>query len=258
MNKEDIVADIDRTLDMVLKNAEIKPIHSYSYYVTLKKMLEQFKKDLDKLVFLKLLDDGWCYEWYVTHESVGLQLICYDVFNEYLNDYTMLYEKQVYELYTLPARMLTVEEFAGLHNAELGTVRQWIRRGKIRTAKKYGNEWRIPALTDAPRRGYTSALYKWTEELAGLPEDFKYLNDYERVYFDQDEDDKKKYYVRFYKDIETEEYAGVKKVLICNAAERERLELVLIGHPAVTYIPNQYDTIVCDIIQAYEKHNQNH
>lgn len=43
-------------------------------------------------------------------------------------------------LLQIPVKMLTTGEFAQLRGVEDVTVRQWIRRGKIRTAVKYGNE----------------------------------------------------------------------------------------------------------------------
>ena len=42
--------------------------------------------------------------------------------------------------------MITVSEFAELHGVQSVTVRQWIRRGKLRAIKKQGRDWLIADL----------------------------------------------------------------------------------------------------------------
>ncbi|HPR94455.1 MAG TPA: helix-turn-helix domain-containing protein [Syntrophomonadaceae bacterium] len=62
-------------------------------------------------------------------------------------------------LITVECDYLTVEKYAAMHNVEPVTVRQWIRRGKLRHAKKNGRDWLIPDTEDKPRRGFTSVQY---------------------------------------------------------------------------------------------------
>ena len=62
-------------------------------------------------------------------------------------------------LMNYPVETLTVEEFSSKNNIKPVTVRQWIRRGKLRNVTKIGGEWRIPAITDLPSRGYTPVTY---------------------------------------------------------------------------------------------------
>ena len=65
-----------------------------------------------------------------------------------------------------------VEEYAAATNTEAVTVRQWIRRGKLRNALKIGSEWRIPEITDPPRRGYTPVSYYNKGGLIAFPKEF--------------------------------------------------------------------------------------
>lgn len=251
MNKEDIVADVDKTLEAILKNAEKDPRHSYAYYATLKSLLEEFKKSLDDIVFIRNLDDGWCYDWGVSYSGADLQLVHYNLYEGYAEDSSLLEFDQIFTLFTVPTKLLTVDEYALLHGVEVVTVRQWIRRGKIRTAKKYGNEWRIPSLTDTPNRGYSSAFYEWKDTLAGLPDDLEYLNDYGAAFFMQDDEDKKQFYVRLYDKNAKNGVVEAAKVLECTTTERERIELAIISQPSVEYKPNFTDHICVDLVNIY-------
>jgi len=251
MNKEDIVTDVDRTLDAILKNAEKDPRHSYAYYATLRKLLEEFKTALGNIVFMDKLDDGWCYDWGVSYSGADLQLVHYKLYEGYPEDPSLIEFDQLFTLFTVPTKLLTVDEYALLHGVEVVTVRQWIRRGKIRTAKKYGNEWRIPALTDTPKRGYTSAFYEWSNTLTGLPNGLEYLNDYCEACFLQDDEDKRLFYVRLYDKKAENGVMSAAKVLECTAAERERIELAIISQPSVEYKSNFTDNICVDLMNIY-------
>ena len=48
-----------------------------------------------------------------------------------------------YCLLTMKAKLLTVDEYAKLHRIEHVTAVTRIRRGKLRSAVKFGKEWRI-------------------------------------------------------------------------------------------------------------------
>ena len=254
MNKEDLIENIDDTLDKILKKAETDPNHSYAYYTTLKNLLDEFKIQLSEIILMEKLDKGWCYDWGVSYKGADLQLVHYTLYDGYPEvDPSLMNLDQVFTILTVPSKMLTVEEYALLNGAEVGTARQWIRRGKIRTAKKYGNEWKIPALTDTPKRGYTSASYSWSDKLIGLPTDLEYLNDYCEALFQQDDDDKKLYYVSLYDAESSDGVMRAAKVLECTTSERERIELAIISQPEVNYCQNFRDNICIDLMNIYSE-----
>ena len=124
---------------------------------------------------------------------------------------------------------------------EQGTVRQWIRRGKIRTAYKEGKEWKIPELSPPPSRGYEGAQYKWIYGLDNLPEEYSFLADYVIATFYQDMKDKSKYHVLLVsKETFTSKNPGnvaptKNQELLLDAKEREKLELFMIAHPQIKY-----------------------
>ena len=146
----------------------------------MKKLLDLFYARVEKTILPKQLEDWWFYSYDVSYRGIHL----------YLNHYKAVYlneEKtesgfeeldQVFKLLEIPAIMLTVDEYAKLYQVEQVTVRQWIRRCKLRTVLKEGKEWRISVLTDVPGRGFEPARYRWFKELSDLPPEFEYLNLY--------------------------------------------------------------------------------
>ncbi|MBR6451936.1 MAG: helix-turn-helix domain-containing protein, partial [Lachnospiraceae bacterium] len=141
--------------------------------------------------------------------------------------------KATFPLLKVSAKLLNVEEFAKRYQVLPVTVRQWIRRGKLRTATKVGTEWRIPELTELPVRGYRSARYEWSEKLTSLPDTFSYINNYNSAEFTQDEKDKNLYHVDFSGD------NGDRRIN-CNIKGREQLELMLISDPAAVYVSDSF------------------
>ena len=120
-----------------------------------------------------------------------------------------------------------MEKYASEYGVTTTTVRQWIRRGKIRSAVKMGSEWRIPELAEIRERGYQSAQYSWDDFLLDLPQEYEFLNEYRKVYLSQNKERKDLYDVQLIG-------KGEMKNLQMNQQEREKFELVLISNPFVT------------------------
>lgn len=150
-----------------------------------------------------------------------------------------------FHLLTVRTKLLTVEQYAQAYDVTTTTVRQWIRRGKIRSAVKQGSEWRIPELAEIMERGYRDGHYERLEELTDLPQEYAFLNDY--VYMDirQDKEDKTRYDVLFSMKFDPlvvpkEEWDQYHRTVQMDRKEREKFELYLISSPFVrasdTYI----------------------
>jgi hypothetical protein len=94
-----------------------------------------------------------------------------------------------------------VEQYAAMHEVEPVTVRQWIRRGKLRHAKKNGRDWLIPDTEDKPRRGFTSVQYIVEKEAQIESDEFPLLSLCESIFILQDENNKTKFicYLNNYK-----------------------------------------------------------
>ena len=133
-----------------------------------------------------------------------------------------------YVLIEIKSKLLTVEEYAKLYDVKVVTVRQWIRRGKIRTAIKIGGEWRIPELAGIPNkhRGYKEVHYTLQEPMRKLMDGFEFINEYKYITIVHRKMD------NVY-DITFRNGNKVKDILV-DIAERERFELYLLDSGNVT------------------------
>lgn len=143
------------------------------------------------------LEDWWAYELTLSYD--GIYLFC----NHYNfrglapdNKLDMVCDQE-FILLSVKSQLLTVEQYAEQYGVESVTVRQWIRRGKIRTATKYGKEWRIPILTEPPTRGYSPASYSWKQPLTELPKGYEFLASYDKVLILQVPEAKRQYQLFF-------------------------------------------------------------
>lgn len=210
-----------------------------SYTVLLVAMMMAFAERIEKSVLFEDLPDGWVYGLDINYDEFSLNIehvreVSLNEDREYRSHIT----DAAYKLVISNPQMLTVEKYCQLYNAEQGTVRQWIRRGKIRTACKVGNEWKIPILTPLPSRGYESAQYKWIDgiDTESLPDEYQFLSDYVIATFYQDAKEKTKFHVLLVsKETFTGTDKGKNKELLLDAKEREKLELFMIAHTQIKY-----------------------
>ena len=91
--------------------------------------------------------------------------------------------------------------YAAMLGVEPVTVRQWIRRGKLRYAKKIGRDWLIPDTEDKPQRGFTSVRYLIENGVQIESDEFPLLATCETVFILQEQDNKRKFecYLNNYK-----------------------------------------------------------
>ncbi|MFZ5645383.1 MAG: helix-turn-helix domain-containing protein [Bacillota bacterium] len=102
---------------------------------------------------------------------------------------------------TVKCDYLTVEQYSSMLGIEPVTVRQWIRRGKLRHAKKNGRDWLIPDTEDKPQRGFTSVQYIVEKEAQIESDEFPLLSACESIFILQDQGNKRKFicYLNNYK-----------------------------------------------------------
>lgn len=204
--------------------------HSAAFYHAYQSLLDRFAKSVSAAVLFEHLEDQWFYELTISHSGARLMLVHANSCWVGDTGFVQVTTNQSYTLINVKGKYLSVEEYADAYGVSVGTVRQWIRRGKIRTAVKVGNEWRIPEMTDIVGRGYQSAMYMWYTRLTDLPEKYSFLNNYSTVLINQNVTEKSKFDVTFAAgnvESKTETY---------ESKEREKLELLLIAHPSVISI----------------------
>ena len=188
------------------------------------KLCEKFLKELEKLNLPKLTDDWWCYCYLLKNDSIDLALSFCEELEVENGEVTGATFSNEYILLSVKCNYMTVVEYAKLYNVSEITVRQWIRRGKIRSAKKQGRDWLIPDIADKPKRGYESVTYLWKKLTPQIIEKFQFLDGYNSMFIFQDENDKGLYNL-----ILTNYEKGKREKIQISNMKREKLELELIS-----------------------------
>lgn len=237
-SKEDILKSIDKKICKYNESAKKDHKTSSAFYILLNSLLNTFKEKIDEAVLFDTLPEWWLYRYYLEYDKFTLSLehVKSIEYHDDSNRFRSAIHDASYPFVELHFKTLSAGEYARLYDVGDGTVRQWIRRGKLRTATKIGNEWRIPVLTAPPERGYDGAQYLWDKELDGLPEEYAFLNDYIQATFFPDNKDKSKYHVIL---LSKKSLNGIDTSnnleLVLDSQEREKLELIMIARPEIRY-----------------------
>lgn len=242
--KSVLLRRIDDHLKSIEKESKENKEHSAAYYDRYKDLIERFKVSVDACVFPEHLEDWWHYEYSVYETGVTLKLAHVAWFDFDRDDSISEDHDTVFDLLTVSTKLLTVEQYAQVYGVTDTTVRQWIRRGKLRSAVKRGSEWRIPELCEPRGRGYHLATFDRKEYLTDLPEAYAFFNDYDFVRIMQNREKKDLFDVYFgYRSDDRgtyEEKAKKKEPLNMqmDIKEREKFELYLISNPFVQPVSN--------------------
>ena len=242
--KSAILRCIDRHLNSIEEESKNSEKHSLAYYTRYKELIERFRMAVDACEFPEHLEDWWHYEYSVYETGVTLQLAHVSWFDFDKDDDIFEDHDTVFDLLKVSTKLLTVEQYAQAYGVTTTTVRQWIRRGKLRSAVKSGSEWRIPELCEPSGRGYHIAVYDRKEYLTDLPQGYEFFNDFDFVRIMQNRDKKELFDIYFgYRDDERGTYEEKKKIkdpveVKMDIKEREKFELYLISNPFVQSVSN--------------------
>ena len=214
-------------------------------------LLDRFSEEIAGLRLMNLTQDWWQYEITVRETDITLSLastmICYDRGRNWEEkNRPFLIPEASYPLVSTRARLLSPEEFGALYGVPAGTVRQWIRRGKLRSASKFGKEWRIPELT-VVRSGehYVNGDYAWKTELPDVPEEFACLKDYRACSISSVRGVNRQWSAALSRE------EGEQKLLTLDSGAKERLELYLIAHPLVECVNNYLGDFLDKTLQEW-------
>ena len=248
--KEDIIKEV-KSMQGQMKETD-SGHRTEAFYQRLNHLIDDFCVEVDSHVIMEPLDNFWGYAINIRETGITLTLehtvILYDyVGKDYPNWYKysathFLTSDDRYTLIEVKAKLLSLEEYGEAYGVEPGTVRQWIRRGKLRSASKFGNEWRVPELADKPERGYQGGTYRWRSELPDPPIELPDINDGDLVYIF-----KNVHTGAWTARIECFDKKGNEKEVVLGNKEKEKLELYLISHPLVECLNNH-------ICEARQKH----
>lgn len=229
--KDDIIMSFNIIMDDL--NSEENTDYSGDMKKIILQLCEQFKKSVNKAQLPKITDN-WCYKYEFTYDSIKLILcLCDEIELDKYGELSSMTMTNEYELICVQCDYLSVEQYAKIQDVLPGTVRQWIRRGKLRGAKKNGRDWSIPVLQKKPTRGYESVEYSFET----LPEDiyinFPCLRMSQSIYISQDNNNKSIFLCIL------NNYAEKTVMNVeLTKPEVEKLELLLISSGVVT--PNDY------------------
>lgn len=230
--KDDILLSVKYHIRKLERGDDLDINHSAIYYRKYIELLNRFKEEVEKLILFEKLEPYWSYDYEIEDTGITLHLShASSVDFDENDDITSMMIDEEYSLHKTRTRLLTVEQYAEQYEVTQGAVRQWIRRGKLRSAVKAGNEWRIPELAEVTGRGYSYGFYKWEDDLSGLPDEYAFINDYSHASISQDDHDKDCFHITL---------SGVgrgsrdkEKRITMTTKEKEKFELVLIANPMV-------------------------
>ena len=227
-NKQSVIATLDNASKNVMSEMRNNPQHTLQYYNALSFLLD---KVIVEIASRNIFDapDGWFYSFEITNKNAAMYIRHVSEIQEDEDGNVVLDIDERFRLINYPVGLLTVEQFASHSKIEAGTVRQWIRRGKLRNAIKVGGEWRIPEITDPPTRGFTPVRYYNNGQFFFLPKEIgASFNQHPSVIDIYKSKEEKGYIVLF-------DYApAILPQKLLTDAEREKLELMLIGNPNIT------------------------
>ena len=234
--KEDLLKDIDSLLEAIETESQNDTKHSKAYYTRYTALVSRFRAEVERRTFPDKMAGWWAYSYDVQETGITLELIHY--YTPDLNDegyIDALCAETRFDLLHIKTKLLTVEQYAQAYEVTTTTVRQWIRRGKLRSAVKQGSEWRIPELAEVRDRGYQCVRYARAEFLSDVPEEYSFINDYDFIHIEQNKENKNLFTLSF--DIRSDDSDEIKKhhkEMQVDTKEREKFELFLISNPFVS------------------------
>jgi hypothetical protein len=197
-------------------------------------LCSRFKEALDRCNLPILKDDWWFYDYEQTNDGFVLKLnFCKELQLDENEEIDSMTGSEDFTLLNVKCDYYTVEQYSTIHQVTPTTVRQWIRRGKLRTAKKIGRDWLIPAIADKPTRGFESVSYTWDSLPKGIEESYPFLEGFNYVYICQDEEQK-----TLFNCIMGYPGQSNRVKIPLTLKEREKFELDLITNPAISVLPS--------------------
>lgn len=195
--------DVLKSLELFIEHEKLNEEPGYSNEVVKNrvKLCKKIFTAVKKCKLPVLTELWWFYEYQFLGNSMELNLCQADEIEVENGEISGMTSTVEHTLITVECDYLTVEQYASMLGIEPVTVRQWIRRGKLRHAKKNGRDWLIPDTEDRPQRGFTSVQYIVEKEAKIENDEFPLLSACDSISILQDQDNKSKFvcYLNNYK-----------------------------------------------------------
>ena len=227
-NKQTLIEALDKASKDVEYEMRNNPQHTIQYYNALYSLLNKVILEISSRNIFDAPKD-WFYSFVISNKSATLYIKHVAGFQKDEDGNVKLEINEKFRLINYPVKLLTVEEYAATQKTEAVTVRQWIRRGKLRNAIKIGGEWRIPEITDPPARGFTPVTYYNRGNYLPLPKECGVaFNQFPNIIDIYKPEKEKGYAVLF------DSAPALIPQRLLSDAEREKLELFLISNRNIT------------------------
>lgn len=181
-NKKEIISEIQRQIDARYAQLETSRFPS-DYNMAKIRIYKELLAKVEKMLFIPLPpNDIWSYVIYADEYGAKVELIC-----AYYTDTDITVQRTVFV--EIKARMLDSEAYGHIYKVGAGSVRQWIRRGKLPNAMKVGSVWLISELALPKGRGYDFRVYVWDRAECYFEEELAWLNNFDGVSLEQRQPD---------------------------------------------------------------------
>ncbi len=231
LSREHLVEDVKSEMADIAQQLSGANIAMSRYLSNKIRFLASFIDQMCHTAMFEKLEPWWAYQYVVSSRGIVLELVHYDYKKvAIISDESYFgIPNTTYTVLNIPAKTMTIEEYAEYTGKTEASIRQSLRRGKYRSAFKVGQEWRISELCEPnAKRGYELGQYVWETSLSDVPDAFEYIREPGFADITQGTDDKNSFilYVSHYG-----EPGGHFHTL--NRVEMERLEHYLIANPLV-------------------------
>ncbi len=191
--------DILKSFELFMEHEKVK-LNNIRSDIAHKNRIQLCEKFLNTIKNCKLpvLSDLWYfYDYEFLIDSIALNLcdaVDFDIQDKEMDTMTYSIENV---LLNIECDYLSVTQFAAMHKVDVGTVIKWINRGKLRHAKKVGDEWFIANTQDKPGRRFDFVKYELKRDERITNNEFPVLSMSDSIYICQDENEKSKYNCSF-------------------------------------------------------------
>lgn len=180
--RSQLLSAIENRLMRVEEHAQSVTEAEAPFYRARVKLLRAFSEKVHATPLLEKLDIGWSYVFTIGSRGATLHLrhwshVAIVEFEQGEFDLDLGEGDAFFDLIRTESRFLTSDEYAKRCGVSGDTIRMWIRRGKIRSAVKHGNSWKIPDVAEPVTRGFKDARYEWHTGIEDTAEGFRFLSE---------------------------------------------------------------------------------
>lgn len=234
-DKEGLLAGITKLVDSIKHQSIQGQFYFHAYNANLRLLDSLYNKV--KAMEVLALDPNSDWFYVVLLESPGAKVELINA--KYQENEILNYQKIIFA--EIKARLLDCEEYGRQYGVNGGTVRQWIRRGKLPEAVKIGSGWRVSEISAPNGRSYEFRMYTWDRAEVVFEEEMSFLNEYDGVSLEQLKDGDFIIIPRKNAEcgiiVNAEHYSKnpAQEGKRLTVKEKEAFELKLIEHPFIKY-----------------------